>query len=663
MQPDTKRKLLLVGWDAADWQMIHPLLDRGEMPNLQRLVENGVSGNLLTLEPAISPLLWTTIATGKTADEHRVLSFLEPDPFSAGARPIASTSRQGKAIWNILHQAGLHPNVVNWFASHPAEPIRGVCVSNPFCLASPSVPTGAVNPPDLERAFLDLRVQPGDLSGHDLALFIPELQRIDQTKDRRLVNLASVLAEGLTVHALATWILEKQPWDFVAMFMDTIDHAGHFFMQYHPPRRSDVSDEDFAIYQGVMSHVYRFHDLLLGRLLQLAGPEATVMIVSDHGFKSGGDRPQGEGLIPLEENLRWHRPYGIFCLTGPGIRKDELVHGAGLLDIAPTILALFGLPAGKDMPGRALAEAFVEPPGVERIESWEAVAGEAGMHAPDLAESGWDAAAAIEQLAALGYVEPAGEFQSLRRQGALDHQSLSLGRVYLSQGKAREAVAEFERLNEKYPGQAGVLLLLTQALLQAGETARCRELLGHALDADSKSAALRLVLANVYLAEGANAQALEHLLAAEDEERPIENWHLLVGRAHLRLGRAGDAAENYRNALGLNPQSARALRGLAAALLGQQRPLEAAKAALESTGLEYGNAGGHYLLGVSLARVGQASRAIQAFEICLKLKPGAAVAHRWLTLIHEQATGDVEKARYHAELAAVAPGAVPQPHA
>ena len=74
------KKLLLVGWDAADWELIHPLLDAGRMPNLKRVVESGVMGNLMTLQPILSPILWTSIATGKRAYHHGITGFVEPTP-------------------------------------------------------------------------------------------------------------------------------------------------------------------------------------------------------------------------------------------------------------------------------------------------------------------------------------------------------------------------------------------------------------------------------------------------------------------------------------------------------------------------------------------------------------------------------------------------------
>ena len=74
------KKLLLIGWDAADWQIIQPLLEQGLMPNLQRVINSGVRGDIATIKPILSPMLWNSIATGKRPDKHGILSFMEPDP-------------------------------------------------------------------------------------------------------------------------------------------------------------------------------------------------------------------------------------------------------------------------------------------------------------------------------------------------------------------------------------------------------------------------------------------------------------------------------------------------------------------------------------------------------------------------------------------------------
>ena len=78
--PRLAKRVLLIGWDAADWKVAAPLVDAGKMPNLEKLINSGVMGNLATLYPVLSPMLWTSIATGKRAYKHGVHGFAEPDP-------------------------------------------------------------------------------------------------------------------------------------------------------------------------------------------------------------------------------------------------------------------------------------------------------------------------------------------------------------------------------------------------------------------------------------------------------------------------------------------------------------------------------------------------------------------------------------------------------
>ena len=98
-------------------------MEAGQMPVLEKFIELGASGQITTLQPILSPMLWTSIATGKRADKHDILGFVKPSPDGKGIRPVTRTSRKCKAIWNILSQSGLRSVVINWYASHPAEPI------------------------------------------------------------------------------------------------------------------------------------------------------------------------------------------------------------------------------------------------------------------------------------------------------------------------------------------------------------------------------------------------------------------------------------------------------------------------------------------------------------------------------------------------------------
>ena len=117
-------------------------------------------------------------------------------------------------------------------------------------------------------------------------------------------------------------------------------------MKYHPPQQKGVSDEDFRLFSYIIEAGYIFHDMMLGTLVDLAreiDSEVNVMLISDHGF-----HPDDQRLVNMPDEpagpAAEHRKLGILVASGPDLKKNERVYGAGLLDICPTILDLFGLP-------------------------------------------------------------------------------------------------------------------------------------------------------------------------------------------------------------------------------------------------------------------------------------------------------------------------------
>jgi predicted AlkP superfamily phosphohydrolase/phosphomutase len=452
------KKVLLIGWDAADWKVATPLLDQGLMPALNDFINHGVMGNLATLQPVLSPMLWNSIATGMRPDKHGIHGFAEPDPNSGGVRPVTSTSRKVKAVWNILTQRGCKTHVLGWFAGHPAEPINGVSVSDLYPLATAPhdkpwpLPAGTVHPESLRDQLAELRLHPAELDAGAILPFVPDAAKVDQEKDKSLPLIAKLLAENSCIHNVATWILQTQPWDFLAVYYNGIDHFCHAFMHYHPPRLESIPEDKFEIYKDVVNGAYRFHDMMLHTLLELAGPEATVIICSDHGFHPDHLRPRGIPDEPAGPAVQ-HRRFGMVCMKGPGLKQDERIYGATLLDITPTILTLFGLPVGEDMDGRVLVQAFDEPPNIERIPSWEQEPGECGMHPADMRIDADSAQAVLNQFAALGYIAPTDD-QKKAVESALREAKYNLARVYMDKGQPRLALPLFEELYKEQLEQA-----------------------------------------------------------------------------------------------------------------------------------------------------------------------------------------------------------------
>jgi predicted AlkP superfamily phosphohydrolase/phosphomutase/tetratricopeptide (TPR) repeat protein len=497
MAISSHKKLLLIGWDGADWKVINRLIDAGKMPQLSKFVEQGVMGNLATLYPEFSPILWTSIATGKRPFKHGILGFSEPDPNSGGIRPVSNLSRTTKAIWNILSQTGRKSNVVGWWPSHPAEPINGVMVSNHYHRAVAGldkpwpISPGTVYPPRLAKDLEGLRVHPEEITQAHLQPFVPELAKIDQDKDKHLVSIAKIIAECSSVHSAATAIMQLEPWDFMAIYYDAIDHFSHGFMNFHPPQMKGVSNELFEMYKGVVEGGYCFHDMMLGTLLDLAGEDTTVIIMSDHGFHPDHLRRRNIPHEPAGAAAQ-HRQFGILAMKGPGIKKDERIYGASLLDICPTILTCFGLPAGKDMDGRPLVNAFETPPEISSIPSWDDVPGKDGSHPPEVSIDPQEAHEAINQLVALGYIEKPNKNKEKAVAETLREQQYNLARSYMDANLHVAAVPIYEELVEKWPNEYrfGINLVMSyQALEQVGAA---RSLLENLFALKEKNAAKAL---------------------------------------------------------------------------------------------------------------------------------------------------------------------------
>jgi tetratricopeptide (TPR) repeat protein/arylsulfatase A-like enzyme len=449
-------KVLLVGWDAADWKVINPLIDAGQMPAVQSLVEGGVSGNLSTLHPVLSPMLWTSIATGKRPFDHGVLGFSEPTQDGKAVQPISVLARKTKAIWNILNQHQQRSIMVGWWPSHPAEPINGIMVSNHYQTALGPLEDGwpmapaIVHPPKMREELAELRFHPDEHVAPQILPFVPLAAEIDQEKDRRLASCLKILCECTSIHSCATDLLENEEWDFAAVYHDAVDHFGHGFMKYHPPKLDWIKEKDFELYKDVVTAGYLYHDMMLGRMLELVDDDTTVILVSDHGFHSDHLRPDSIPREPAGPSIE-HRDFGIFAMKGPGIRKDELIHGASLLDITPTLLTLFGLPVGEDMEGKPLLAAFDDPPEVEMIPSWDEVPGDDGQHPPGLQSDPFESKAALDQLVALGYIESAGENQAKAVDNVVRELSYNLAQSYMDADRNGEAEPLLEDLYAKYP--------------------------------------------------------------------------------------------------------------------------------------------------------------------------------------------------------------------
>lgn len=654
--PEPKRpRLLLIGWDAADWRVINPLLDAGLMPTLKSLVERGVMGNLATLTPPLSPMLWNSIATGKRADKHGILGFIEPRPDGSGVQPVSSTSRTTRALWNIANLRGLRSQVYNWYASHPAEPINGIVVTDLFPKNNGAdgplapLPEGAIHPPCLRDEFESLRVRPDEITGFDLAPFIPRLGEIPEEETAPVVRLRSVLADCASLHAAVTHGLANHPWDFAAVYYDAIDHTCHTFMPHRPPRMPHVDPRRFEWFKDVVDGMYRFHDMMLQALLEIAGPQTTVVLVSDHGFHSGRTRPvhtPGHVVGPAVH----HRELGIVVLAGDNLKRDERIYGGTLLDIAPTVLTLMGLPVGQDMDGKVLVNAFERPPKLERVPSWDREPGDAGEHQAEQRLDPLAAAEALRQLVDLGYIAEPTEDAARNIDIAVTESRYNLACVHIDAERFDDAAKLLDELLAKHPQEQRFAVTQAEVLLRLGKLAEARALVESISRDHPPTGFLLLLHAVLHLVENRRDEALRLLDRAAQLEPDNPTIHCQSGAIHLRRRDYPSARRSFARAAEIEPDSPLAYYGLARVALHEGRTDDAITLSLRAVGLQHFFPVGHLTLGLACARAGQLERAVEALRVCVSMRPQMLSAHRYLAWLYRRMNRPADAFR-HREIA------------
>lgn len=454
-------KLLLLGWDAADWQIITPLLQAGRMPNLSRLMANGCYGNIKTLDPPLSPILWTSIATGKRAYDHGILHFMRPDMEREQLIPYRNSDRKVKAIWEILSHQHKWSNVVGWWPGFPVDEINGCMVSDAFFEVNTDTPAresfvdGLVYPSIHFSVLQSMIAAPSDISDE----FIKELLPAYEPQPFLMPfihNLKKILAHMISVHRVSTWLMQFRPWEFHAVYFETIDKVCHSFIQFAPPQKNSLSPAVYNVLKDVVDAVYCWHDKMLGEYMALAGSESTILLMSDHGFVSGKQRfnKVPDSFAPA---AFFHRSQGVCVWSGNSIQKGKEIWGMSLLDICPTILHHFRQPVGKDMPGRVLTEVFSEEVPPVFIDSYESVPPPRVFRETTPSER-FDEIA-LRQMQDLGYVELRKDF-SFAIENIGSEQRFNLATSMIEGDRLEEAFEILTSLVSSFPSNSKFIIAL-----------------------------------------------------------------------------------------------------------------------------------------------------------------------------------------------------------
>lgn len=353
-------RVAVIGIDGADWDLIDELANDGRVPNLRALTRGGAAGSLQTIQPTVAPVVWTTAATGVPPDRHGIIDFF------VNNAPVDAYARRAPAVWEIAEGFGRNALVANWWTAWPPPPTDGLVV---YDTPTQHLP-GAIYPQQLEQKIVGARV-PIETIGYDqvrrfLNITASEYQQsVSSRNPSDPVNIMrDLLAKTWTDHRTALELYRQQAPTLTMIHYGGSDVVNHLGAPYHPPLRQGIRASEYRKYWPLVANYYSELDRLIGEWMQVLSNDTTVILVSAYGFEWGRDRPRE---VPASRTaLSDHTNPGIFIAYGNHVSPSRLGRTVSIYDIAPSILAILGLPEAAEMPGEIPPGVFT---GIQPVES------------------------------------------------------------------------------------------------------------------------------------------------------------------------------------------------------------------------------------------------------------------------------------------------------
>lgn len=262
-------KLLVIGLDGASFNVLDPLIEKGYLPHIAKLISSGSRADLETTFPPITAVAWSSFMTGKNPGKHGIFEFVRRDHHSNRELAVNASFRQGRAIWDLLSDAGKRVIVHNFPCTYPPHEINGLMIAD----------------------FMTPRGR------RDFTYPVPLLAEIEAEFGRYRLHLSQTYAEGNVGAVLdelfdeleykakvAEYLMTRYDWDAFFQYFwgtDRIQHELWHIIDDEHPRHNK---EEAKAYRDRVYEYFKRVDEIVGRLIELAGAEPLVLIASDHGF-------------------------------------------------------------------------------------------------------------------------------------------------------------------------------------------------------------------------------------------------------------------------------------------------------------------------------------------------------------------------------------------
>jgi len=258
------KKVLFIGLDCLSPQLtFERWID--ELPNIRRLMEDGVWGELESIIPPITVPAWACMFSGKDPGELGIYGFRNRKQNDYELSIVSSKDWKEKAVWDYLSEKGLTSIVIGVPPSYPPKDIKGAMIS---CFLTPSAESSYSYPPslkdELSKKFGELLFDVKNFRREDKISLLKEIYELTNQR-----------------FELAKYLLRKEEWDFFAFVEMGPDRFHHGFWKYFDP--AHIKYQKGNEYENSGVEYYRFLDRKIGELLEIVGDETTVIVASDHG--------------------------------------------------------------------------------------------------------------------------------------------------------------------------------------------------------------------------------------------------------------------------------------------------------------------------------------------------------------------------------------------
>ncbi len=261
------RKVIVIGLDGATFDIIKPLAKAGKVPNLARIMENGVHGDLRSTVHPITPQAWTSFLTGKKAGKHGIFDFTRRSKNSYDIEFVNASVRKAESIFSLLSKAHKTVGAIGIPFTFPPEKVNGFMLSG---MDSPGEDARAVYPesiyPEIKRKF----------GNYHIHLASPVGRKIDQDKFWK-----DITTEDENRTLISKYLMKKYPCDLFMTVYNNTDRVAH---QHLDGTLYDMLQHNQHLdHEDLLVKTYQNTDAHVGSLLSNTDTNTTVIIMSDHG--------------------------------------------------------------------------------------------------------------------------------------------------------------------------------------------------------------------------------------------------------------------------------------------------------------------------------------------------------------------------------------------